>query len=385
MRESTELVERAAALRPLLEANQAAGDRERRLTDEAMAALDDAGVFRMFVPSSLGGTESGLRTAVDATAELAKGDPSASWLVMILGAGDWLAGLYPEDVQREIYADGPDTRVCTVLTPRSKAQRVDGGWRLTGEWFPSSGCLYAKWALLGFPFAEQENGLAAVPVSDLQIKDTWFTVGMRATGSNLLAGQDIFVPDRRVLRMRHAITGDIPNQSGEIARYRSALVPTLLTYMISTYLGIASAALDFVVSQADKRGVSFTSYQRQSDSTAFQLAVADASAKIDVARMLAYSCADTVDGHAVAGTHPDYLTRARLRLHASHAVRQCSEAVDVLVSAHGASALSESSPLSVYMRDMHTASRHAMISPAMNAEVFGRALLGVEPNITGLI
>ncbi|GLZ29586.1 acyl-CoA dehydrogenase [Lentzea sp. NBRC 105346] len=382
MRESTELVERAAALRPVLEANQAAGDRERRLTDEAMAALADAGLFRMFVPNALGGMELGMRTAVDATAEVAKGDPSASWLVMILGAGDWLVGLYPEEVQREVYADGPDTHVCTVLTPRSKAQQVDGGWRLTGEWFPSSGCLYAKWALLGFPFGEQENGLAVVPVSELRVKDTWFTVGMRGTGSNLLIGQDVFVPEHRVLRMREAIAGDLGQEAG---RYRSAFVPTLLTYMISTYLGTAEAALEHVVGLAGTRGVSFTSYRRQSDSAAFQLAVADASAKIDVARMLAYSCADVVDGHAVEGTYPDYLKRARLRLHAAHAVKQCGDAVDVLVSAHGASAVSESSPLNIYLRDMQTALRHAMISPAMNAEAFGRALLGVEPNITGLI
>lgn len=96
--------------------------------------------------------------------------------------------------------------------------------------------------------------------------------------------------------------------------------------------------------------VSFTSYQRQSDST-----------------------------------RPDYLTRARLRMHAAYAIQQCSKALDTLLAVHGEAAVSEFSILNIYMRGMHTATKHAMISPETNAELFGKALLGVQPNITPLI
>lgn len=266
MRESEELVERAAALRPVLEARQAEGDRERRLTDEAVAAVADAGIFRMFVPEAFGGAECGLRTAIDVTAALAAGDPSASWVVMVLGVGDWLAGQLPDEVRREIYADGPDTLVCTTLTPRAKTQRVEDGWLISGEWFPASGCCYAKWALVGFPITETEAGIALVPMSELRIKDTWFTLGMRGTGSNTLIGQDVFVPDRRVLRLGDVIGND---SHASIPRHRSASLPTIVTYMIGPYLGIASAALDQVVAQAGGKPISFTTFARQSDSTAF--------------------------------------------------------------------------------------------------------------------
>jgi 3-hydroxy-9,10-secoandrosta-1,3,5(10)-triene-9,17-dione monooxygenase len=383
VRESAEFVQKAADLRPLLEKNQAAGDRDRRLTDETMAALRDAGMFRVFVPESLGGLELGLRTSVEALAALAHGDPSASWVVMILGAADLVVAQLPEQAQQEIYADGPDTHVCVVLTPRATARRVDGGWRLTGEWAPASGCLHSSWGVFGFPIAEGDPGVAAIPLRELRIKDTWHTVGMRATGSNLVTGQDVFVPDHRVLRLRDAITGDsVPESS---ARFRSALIPTVLTYLIGPYLGTAEAALDHVMAQAGKRPVSFTTYQRQSDFPAFQIAIADATAKIDVARLLTRSCAETLDDHARSGSFPDYRTRARHRLHVTHAVRQCGEALDELVSAHGASAVAESSPLNVYLRDMQTALRHAMISPSWNLEACGRALLGVEPNISPMV
>jgi 3-hydroxy-9,10-secoandrosta-1,3,5(10)-triene-9,17-dione monooxygenase len=382
------LRERAQALRQMLEHHRPAGDRQRRLPDETINALTAAGFFRTLVPRRFGGFESDLNTVIEATAEITKGDPAAGWVVMILGSADWLIGLYPEAAQREVYSESPDTRVCAVLTPHSTARRVDGGWLLNGRWAPSSGCLHAQWSLLGFPLSNEDGestgiGLALVPISELHTEDTWFTVGMRATGSNLLIGEDVFAPDHRVLPLGPAVAGH--HRRDRPARYRSALVPTLLTYMVAPYLGIASAALEYVVEQAGKRGVSFTHYERQSDSTAFQLAVAEAAAKVDVVRLLAYDSAHAVDAQGRAGTFPSYLERARIRLHTGHAVQQAREAVDSLVSAHGAAALSESNPLNVFMRDIHAASRHALANPTTNSEVFGRALLGVEPNITNLI
>ena len=147
----------------MLARNQPPGDRDRRLTDEAMAAMRDAGMFRMFVPTELGGLELGLRTSVDALAELAHGDPSAAWVVMILGAADLVVGQMSPAAQREIYAGGPDTGVCVVLTPHATAERLDGGWRLSGEWFPASGCLHAEWGVFGFPVAEGDVGVALRP------------------------------------------------------------------------------------------------------------------------------------------------------------------------------------------------------------------------------
>ncbi|MGC7098194.1 acyl-CoA dehydrogenase family protein [Amycolatopsis lurida] len=380
------IADRAGALRPVLERDRAAGDRQRRLTGDTVDALTGAGMFRLLVPRRFGGDEVGLRTAVDVAAELAHGDPAASWVVMILGSADWITGLYPESAQREVYADGPDTRVCAVLTPHSTARPVDGGWLLNGSWAPASGCLHAQWAIVGFPMSEKDgNGLALVPMRQLRQDDTWFTAGMRGTGSNLLIGEDVFVPQRRVLPMKAAVAGEYAVDRPDLARYRSAFMPTLATYMIGPYLGMASAALEYVTGQAGRRGISFTNYGRQSDSTAFQLVVAEAAAKVDAVRLLAHNAADVVDGHAAGGTFPDYLTRARIRLHTGYAVRQCREAVDALISAYGASAMAESNPLQAYMRDIHAASRHAVANPAANAELFGRALLGVEPNITELI
>lgn len=374
----------AAAAHPILGRNRETNDHLRRLSDETIACLTDTGLFRALVPARFGGGECALRTAIDATCEVAKADPSAGWVVMILGSGAFISGMFPARAQEELYADGPDTRVCTVLAPRSTARQVDGGWVLTGRWAPASGCLHSQWAMLGFPCADGEGALALVPMAELTVEDTWFTVGMRATGSNLLAGTDLFVPGHRVLPLSPAVHGRFPAGRPE-SRYRAALMPTLATYMIAPYLGMATAVLDHVVAEADGKGIAFTHYERQRDSTAFQLAVADASMKIDLARLIAENSAAVVDGHVDAGTFPDHLSRARIRQHTGHAVQLCRQAVDDLVTAHGASAFAESNPLQAYVRDIHAASRHAVANPASCSEIFGRALLGVEPNITDMV
>lgn len=374
----------AAAAHPILERSRETNDHLRRLSDETIACLTDTGLLRALVPERFGGGECALRTAIDATCEVSKADPSAGWVVMILGSGAFISGLFPARGQEEVYADGPDTRVCTVLAPRSTARQVDGGWALSGRWAPASGCLHSQWAMLGFPGGDGEAALALVPMAELTVEDTWFTVGMRATGSNLLAGTDLFVPDHRVLRLSSAVHGRFPAGRPE-SRYRAALMPTLATYMIAPYLGMATAVLDHVVADADVKGIAFTHYERQRDSTAFQLAVADASMKIDLARLIAENSAAVVDGHADAGTFPDHLTRARIRQHTGHAVQLCRQAVDDLVTAHGASAFAETNPLQAYVRDIHAASRHAVANPASCSEIFGRALLGVEPNITDMV
>ncbi|MER7015481.1 acyl-CoA dehydrogenase family protein [Saccharopolyspora sp. NPDC000359] len=380
-----DVVARAAALRDQLASHRSEGEQQRRLADEVIAALEAAGLFRAWVPRRFGGAELDLRTYLDATAEVTKGDASAGWLVMILGCGDWLTGLFPDQAQQEVFGTDPDTKVCQVLSPKARARRADGGWLVSSRWAPASGCLHAEWAMLGMTLPEQGAAFGLVPMRELTVEDTWFTLGMRATGSNLLVGQDLFIPDHRVLHRGPATRGEFPRTGNDSPRYQAALVPTLATFLIAPLLGMAEQALEHVVAQSGARGISFTSYERQLDSTGFQLAVAEAATGIDVARMIAHRSAAVVDGHARAGTHPDLLERTRLRQHSSYAVRQCREAVEMLINAYGAGAMSERDPLHGIVRDIQTAARHALAHPASNAEVFGRALLGVEPGITEMI
>src|SRR5262249_10228230 len=155
--------------------------------------------------------------------------------------------------------------------------------------------------------------------------------------------------------------------------------------LVGSQLGMAQAALDYVLEHAPARPVTHTSFTKQRESTGFQILVADAAMKIETARLHAYRAADDLDRAAAAGRHPDSPELARVRADSALVAKYCREAVEILMSAHGTSSLSDASRLQRLWRDVHVASRHAITEWQVNLEIYGKALLGVEPNITPLI
>jgi 3-hydroxy-9,10-secoandrosta-1,3,5(10)-triene-9,17-dione monooxygenase len=385
-----ELLDRAAALRPLLERNAAQTEADRRLVDESLEAVREAGLLRIVNPKRFGGYETDIRTMLDVSATLATGCGSTGWVVNLINVCSWLVGLYPRQTQEEVWGSDPDTRVAGALAPTATTRRVDGGLVVSGRWPWLSGSLHAQWGMGGVPVVDESGdmvdvGLALMPMHELSVEDTWFVVGMRGTGSNTIVADDILVPDHRILPMPRAIEGEYPTEFKDEVLYRSAFIPVLALILVGPLLGLARAALQYVVEKAPRRAITYTSYERQTDSVAFQMAIAEAAAKVDTAHLHAYRAAADIDDAARAGTYPDLPARARVRMDAGWAARQAREAVDLLISAHGASAFAEASPLQRIWRDLNTASRHAVVNPSVNEEIYGKALLGVQPQITDLI
>jgi 3-hydroxy-9,10-secoandrosta-1,3,5(10)-triene-9,17-dione monooxygenase len=261
---------------------------------------------------------------------------------------------------------------------------------VSGRWPWSSGSLHAQWGVGGVPVVDESGdvvdvGLALMPMHELSVEDTWFVAGMRGTGSNTIVADEVVVPDHRILPVPRALEGEYPTEFKDEVLYRSAFIPVLALILVGPLLGLARAALHDVVEKAPRRAITYTSYERQTDSVAFQMAIAEAAAKVDTAHLHAYRAAADIDDAARAGTYPDLSARARVRMDAGWAARQAREAVDLLISAHGASAFAEASPLQRIWRDLNTASRHAVVNPSVNEEIYGKALLGVQPQITDLI
>jgi alkylation response protein AidB-like acyl-CoA dehydrogenase len=362
----------------------------RRIPEESMRALAEAGLLRVTVPRRFGGYETDIRTKVDVAAAVSEADGSTGWIVTLINVCNWVTSLYCDRAQQDVFGADPNARACGVLTPSVTARRVDGGLVVNGRWAYASGCLHADWAILGVPVVDgqgeqTDEGMALVPLRELAIEDTWFVAGMRGTGSNTLVGEDVFVPEHRLMSASRAVQGDYPTEHKDEALYRSAFVPVLAVVLAAPQLGMARAALSHVLEKAPRRQVMYTVFQRQSDSTAFQMAVGDAAMMIDTAHLHVYRAAADIDGAAACGEKLDYLTRARIRADTAWAIRKAREAIDLLVSAHGSASFAESSPLQRIWRDSNTAGRHAVVLPLVNQELYGKALLGIEDNITPLI
>ncbi len=365
------------------------GEQERRVVDETIDALTDAGLFRLSVPKRYGGYETSVRTMLDVSAAVAEADGGTSWIVTLTNVCNWLVGLMSQEAQDEVFgADPPDARVSGVLAPpTAETRKVDGGYRVSGKWYYNSGSHQCTWAVMGIPITDGDGnvvdqGCALIPRSDLAFEDTWFVAGMRSSGSNCFIADDVFVPDHRIISVPPAIGGTYPTPHTDEVLYRSALVPVLALVLIGPQLGMGRAALDFVVDKAAKKPISYTFFGSQKDSTAFQLQVAEASRLIDTAHLHAYRAAADIDDAAARGEYPDYLVRARVRSDTGYVAECITHAIDILLSAHGAGSFAETSPLQRTWRDSATAARHAIVSPAVSFEAYGKALLGVDEPIT---
>lgn len=384
-----ELVARATALQPLLRDQAAHGESARAVPKQVVDALAEAGVFRLLTPRRYGGHETDLRTLTEVSEALGAGDGSAAWVGMIISVTNWLACLFPDKAQEEVFGADPDARVTGVAAPTGMGERVPGGWRVSGRWSYNSGSPYATWAAVGALLKDDDGavtdqGLVLIPACDLTVEDTWHTAGMKATASNTLVGQDVFVPEHRVLSVPAAAEGAYPRSHRDEDLYGATFGPMLLLCLVGPLLGLGKAALDVVVEAAATKPLSFTVHGRQADSVGVQMQVAEAALKLETARLHTYRAVAEVD-QATASGPLDYAARAHIRAQAGYAAQQVVEAIGILLNAHGSSAFAEADPLQRIWRDANIAARHAGLVPAVGLEVYGKTLLDIGERVSLMV
>jgi alkylation response protein AidB-like acyl-CoA dehydrogenase len=116
------------------------------------------------------------------------------------------------------------------------------------------------------------------------------------------------------------------------------------------------------------------------ESSVTHVDVADAAIRVDEGEMLLYRTADEIDAAAREGREVPLLTRARMRLDCAEGVRRCLEAVEIVFQLSGASGLRVSSPLTLAVADLRAANQHGLLDLRTNREMYGRILMGHEPN-----
>jgi alkylation response protein AidB-like acyl-CoA dehydrogenase len=366
----TELVRRASELVPLLQQNALWSEENRRLHEGTVTALADAGLLKMRVPSRFGGYESDMTTVVDVIAELARGDGAAAWTLSIWSISAWMAGLFPDHVQDEIFAD-ENVRISGILGPTAVAVPVDNGFVVNGKWSFNSGVQQAQWetnaAVVLREGAQPEPVMIAIPVSDLTIIDDWHTAGLRGSGSVSTVAQDLFVPADRLLPMGPVLGGQhksVANANSPV--YKAPFMPTACTTVAAAALGLAKAAKDAFFERLPGRKITYTAYDNQAEAPITHLQVAEAITMLD--------------GKAAADEAWTLEERARARLHMGAVTARAKEVVDILNTASGGSSVYTHVPIQRIERDIQTVHLHAIMHPNTNLELYGRVVCGLEPN-----
>ncbi len=387
---SEEMVTRIRELQPLLAKNSAQGEQDRRVVEESITALAEAGIFKIAQPKRYGGYEMTVRTQLDVFAAIAEADGGTAWVVTICNQAAWMTGLFPERAQDDVWKTTPDAKLSGVVTPSSTSVKVDGGFRVNGRWYYNSGSWHADWAVLGIPIVNEageaiDHGIALIPRTDLDLEETWFVTGMKSSGSNCLIAKDVFVPDYRVISAPLTWQGTVPTEHTDETLYRSAFTPLLALGVAAPQLGMGRRVLELVTAKAATKPLTFTFYAVQADSAVFRHQIAEAAMLIDTAHLHAYRGADELDRAARAGTFPDELQRARARADAGWVVENITKAINLLLFAHGAAGFAENNEIQRLWRDSAVAARHAYIVPAVALEMYGTALLARDGQITPML
>src|SRR5215470_12826331 len=102
-----ELIERATQLVPQLAQRAPQTEQQRHIPHETLEALTRAELFRALVPRHYGGLGLDYDTVLDLCIVLGQGCGATAWCYGIWMSGTWIIGAYPEQTQKECYAQGP--------------------------------------------------------------------------------------------------------------------------------------------------------------------------------------------------------------------------------------------------------------------------------------
>ena len=379
-----ELVQRVADIVPVLRANAQWGDQHRRLADESVAAMIDAGVLRMLVPKQYGGYESDMQTIVDVGIQLGRGDGSPAFCATAWWAQCWAVAHFPDSVQDEVFAS-PDVRICGTLVPNGRGEITNDGVVVSGEWGFNSGAWHSQWKVLSTlavnPAGEIEPIAAIVPMSDLEILDDWDVAGLRGTGSITLVAREVFIPRERFQWLSEVARQEYGSErNADSPCYRGPIVGVLSNINTGKQVGLAQAAREAFLERIHNRPIQHTNYATQAEWPITHLQVAEADLKIDEAEYHARTLAALVDHKNFSNEPYTIRERAYCRVAVGRVSQLCHEAVNIYNMASGAGGIYTSMPIQRIQRDIQDISLHALNMPVKNLELYGRVLCGLDPN-----
>jgi 3-hydroxy-9,10-secoandrosta-1,3,5(10)-triene-9,17-dione monooxygenase len=374
-------LDRARSLAPVLRERAFAAEQARRISDETVAELKDAGMFRILQPARFGGYELDPQVFLEAAMIIAAACGSTGWVYSVVGVHNWQLGLMSEQAQEDVWGADQDVLICSSYTPRGNVEIVDGGYRLSGRWSFSSGCDHAQWAILGGVATDDAGNVRRlcflVPRSDYVIDDVWRVIGLRGTGSNDVVVTDAFVPEHRTHDYRSgSVTSDSPI-------YRLPFGPVFTFGIAAPLLGAAQGALDDHIAWTAER-VRITRGSRVAEEPFTQARVAEAAGELDGARLQLKR--DLDDMLALARDEKDIPVeiRARARLDQVRATQLAISAVDRVFQNSGGRVLHELNPIQRAWRDIHAGAQHNSNVPEPMLMAYGAMSFGLSIADTGI-
>jgi 3-hydroxy-9,10-secoandrosta-1,3,5(10)-triene-9,17-dione monooxygenase len=384
------IIASARALLPQLRDRAARTEELRHLPPETERDLHDAGLFRMLQPKRIGGAELDYVALIDCAELLGQADASVAWNLANLASHHWMLAMFQQKAQDLVWDRDPDALIASsFIFPAGRARKVEGGYRLHGSWPFSSGVASCEWNMLASVVSSDDEAdgieyrIFLLPKGDYNILDTWNVAGLRGTGSSDVEVRDAFVADHMTVAVGDLAGGSTPGSKVNPNPLYALPVFSLFPYVLSgVALGNAQACLDDYKEVARHR-ISTYNRAKLSDFQSTQIKIAEASAKIDAARLI-MRCACIEAMEDARRRHvPDMATKTRYRRDGAFSVNLCTDAVSMLFAASGARGLFTTGALQRQFRDAHAINSHLAFNFDTAGTNYGRVALGLpSENLT---
>ena len=379
------LTARAKALAPALRQRAAETNQLRRLPDSTWKDLVETGIVRGLQPARWGGGELHPREFYSAVIEVARAEGCAGWVAGIVGVHPWQTALYSNETQQEVWGDDPTTMNSSSYAPTGKAERVPGGFRLSGRWSFSSGCDHCRWVNLG----TIAGGLDVdgrqlpdfrsflLPRKDYRIDDNWHVAGLAGTGSKDIVVDNAFVPDHRSMSHWDLTLGK-PMPGWELnpaPLYRLPFAVVFINTLSAAILGAAAGFLEeWIDSSRERKGGMGLKIAEDPYS---QELVAQTSYAIQSATLKFLNDCDEMIETARVGDPFTLARRAELRYNTTRSAELAANAVDRLFERGGGHAIFFDHPLQRRFQDIKAMTHHTAMNPDPAARLYGSAQLGL--------
>jgi indole-3-acetate monooxygenase len=369
------LLLRAGQIAPLLDASAVESLELNQLAPTAAEALRDSGLFRLWWPAELGGTDASLADAIEVVAAVAEADTSAAWNLGVCTLGSGLAGAYLSDAAvTDIFA-AEEALIAGQTAPIGTAVSVDGGLLVSGRWSFGSGIRLASWVKGGVTIARPNEpafaAMVVVPADVVMIDgDSWDVAGLAGSGSFDYRVEDHLVPEG------YWYTFPLATPRRGTDRYRIPIPGQLALLHAGFALGAGRRALSEVIALVRTKVRAFDRNPIAHRAT-FRKELAEHQLRLDAARLLTFDAADRLQ--SAVGDQRQSLARTReLRAVTRHLTDVAVDAATWAYRTGGGTSLRNQHPLQRYLRDLLAATQHVFVDELALVE-HGTELTGEQP------
>lgn len=356
-------------------------DALRRLPDATVADIKASGLARIMQPAHFGGDAAPPIAMVDVLLPIAAASGATAWSLAQYISHNYMVARWPEAGQRRVWSETPEALISGILIPRlGNAERVAGGYRLSGRWPLVTGSNTSDWCMLSAMVTKSgvpHPHYFLVPIAEVTILDTWHAVGLKGSASNDVEVRDLFVPDMLVSNDDHLKGG--PHAGSALHPSPIFALPAFMTFgtlLTSAVIGMVEAMLAAFLDR-DRAGLRSMTGQEIGDQAVSHLKVAEATACLRAAQALIASDCDDMVAVAESGIAPDDARRTGYRSSAAFAGKLANDAAALLWDLSGARGVYHPNAIGRAWGDLTVAGRHMTQKWDLNGIEHGRVLRGL--------